>query len=236
MYRPHPLLLCLGILAASGCNESTEGTYENISFTPRDCGAWNTGCAFDDSIGVGGLVNVQIAGINGFSTAGVTLGTEDTAVLDVTPIADIGGRPAWQLMGLDAGVARLQAYDTSQEIVDFIEVSVQPVTALVLEDFIGDAVASDPGAYDETWIVQAETDTSFYVVPTIGEGVRTMGRFPYDATLDAEVLSGLLPSADVGEGYLAFNVPAGDYEVSFETISADPLYLDVLISAQTPGG
>lgn len=228
------LFFTLGLLTAVGCNESKEGAYENVLFTPRDCGAWNTGCDFDDSIGVGGLINVQIQGIDGFPTAGVSLATDDPTVLDVTPIADIGGRPAWQLMGLDAGVARLEAYDANQELVDFLEIGVQAVTGLMLEDFVGDAVATDPGEYDETWIVQADQDTSFYVVPTIGVGVRTMGRFPFDAYLDTAMTDGLLATADLTDGYLAFNVAAGDYVVSFETTSSDLITLDVLISAQAP--
>jgi len=232
--RRFGLVCSLGIFLLAACNESKEGAYNNVLFTPRDCGAWNTGCDFDDSIGVGGAINVQIQGIDGFPTAGVTLAADDPDVLGVSVINDIGGRPAWELFGLDAGVARLEAYDANQELVDFLEIGVQAVTGLELEDFLGDAVATDPGEYDETWIVQAGEDTSFYVVPTVGAGARIMGRFPYTPYLDADMTAGLLASANVEEGYLAFNVAAGDYVVSFETTSADPVTLDVLISAQSP--
>jgi len=228
------LLCSLGVLLAAGCNETTEGAYENVAFTPRDCGAWNTGCAFGDSIGVGGLVNVQIEGIDGFATAGVTLGSDDLTVLDVTPISDIGGGPAWQLLGVGAGVARLEAYDSNDELADFIEIGVQELTGLALDEFLGNAVATDPGAYDETWIVQAGEDTSFYVVPTIGAGVRTMGRYAYDTYMDAAMTAAMLPAAQPSDGYIAFNILAGDYEVSFETMSGGTIALDVLISAQAP--
>jgi hypothetical protein len=232
--RNFALLLSLGVLLIIGCNTSQEGVYDNIAFTPRDCGAWNTGCNFDDSVGVGGLVNVTISGIDNFPTAGVTLGSDDVSVLDVAPTSDIGGRPAWELFGVAEGVARLEAYDADDVLVDFIEVGVQALTGLVFDDWHGDAIATDPGDYDEAWIVQAGEDTSFYVIPTIGDEARTMGRYEYEAFLDAEMSSNLLMSADLGEGYLAFNVPEGDYEVSFETVSAGPISIDVFISAEAP--
>ena len=226
------LLLSLGFVLAAGCNTSQEGAEGHILFTPDECGRIG-GCDFEDSIGVGGAIHVNISGIDGFSTAGVTLESNDTAVLDVTAIGDVGGRPTWEVIGTGAGVARIVAYDASDVEVDFLEVGVQELSGLILENFIGDAVGptSDPD-FDEIWSVNADQNTSFYVVPVIGSaGVPTMGVYEYIAVVDSIMNANLLAGADLGAGYLYFNVPANDYAVHFENAYDATVAIDVLISA-----
>jgi len=227
-------LLGLALLAAVGCNTSKEGTYGNIRFTPSNCKAIDlAGCDFADSIGVGGAIDVQIAGLDGFSTAGVTLDSDDTSVLTVTAVGDVGGQPTWEVQGTGPGVGRIVAYDTNQEIVDFVEVGVQLLSGLTLENFIGDAVGpADDVTYDEVWTVNADQDVSFYVVPLIGDGVPTMGRYGYDTVVDSALDPYLDTTSDPAGGYLRFNVPAGQYNVTFDNLYQTGLSLDVLFDVQ----
>lgn len=216
--------------ALAACNTSQEGAEGNILFTPDDCGRAG-GCNFDDSIGVGGVINVNIAGIEGFSTAGVTLEVDDPSVLQVTPIGDVAGRPTWELYAAGPGVARVLAIDANDDQVDFIEVGVQELSGLTLENFVGDAIGpSEDVDYDEVWTVNADQSVSFFVTPTIGAGVPTMGRYTYVATVDAALTSYIMEPERLEEGYLYFNAPAGSYAVSFDDDAGH--YIDVLIIAE----
>ncbi len=229
--RSTGLFLSLALLAV-GCNTSKTGANGNIRFTPQNCGLVS-GCDFADSVGVGGIIDVQIAGIDGFSTAGVTLASDDPSVLTLDPVADVGGKPTWAAVGQSAGVARITAYDVNQVEVDFLEVGVQELSGLGLDNFVGDAVGpTSDASYDEIWQVNADQNTSFYVLPLIGDAAPTMGRYTYTATIDSVLNDGQVAGSDPANGYIYFNVPAGDYPVTFENDYDPSLAIDVLIQAQ----
>src|SRR3989304_4025344 len=99
------LILSLSFLSlAAGCNEPKEGANGNVLFTPDNCSTQDLRvCDFDDSIGVGGQIDVNISGIDGFSTAGVTLATEDPNVLLVDPVPDVNNRPTWEVTATGEG-------------------------------------------------------------------------------------------------------------------------------------
>lgn len=226
------LIAVSAVLFTAACNTSSDGDQGNVSFTPTECGRIG-GCDFEDSIGVGGTLAVQIDGLDGTPTAGLDVISDDPTRVTAMPTGNIAGKPAWLLVGVSAGAARLIAVDRDQSEVDSLTVGVQELTGMVLDDFIGDAVQTTASAdVDETWRVVANADTSFYVVPTIGASVPTMGRFTYTATLDTEVSNGLLTSADVANGYLAFNVPAGTYVVTF--VNNLGMQFDAEIIAEAP--
>jgi hypothetical protein len=228
MYRKLGVVAWLGLAA---CNTSQEGAQGNILFTPDECGRLD-GCDFADSIGVGGTIQVHIQGIDGFSTAGVTLASDDPMVLDVQAIGDVGGRPTWEATGTGAGVGRIVAYDAADTQVDFLEVGVQELAGLILDPFVGDAVGpTADGTYDEIWSVNADQPTSFQVTPVIGADVPTMGVYQYVAVIDNVMEASLEEGADLGAGYLYFSAPAGDYEVSFATAFDGSIALDALIQA-----
>ncbi|HUH00980.1 MAG TPA: hypothetical protein VML75_03230 [Kofleriaceae bacterium] len=221
----------LAAIAGAGCNESKTGAYGNVSFTPSNCGRTGAGCDFEDSLGVGGLINIQIAGLEGFSTVGVVLASDDLSVLELSPVADVGGRPTWTAVGISPGVARVAALQDGIEV-DFVEIGVQQVTAIGLDNFVGSAEGPTSDAdFDEIWQVTADVNTSFYVLPLIGDGVPTMGRYTYEATLDSGLAQGLVEGGDLENGYLYFNVPEGDYTISFVNDYDPNLSLDVLIQA-----
>lgn len=224
------LIACALLVAATGCNESTTGAHGNITFTPDECNV-RSGCAFEDSVGVGGAININIAGLEGFSTAGITLVSDDESVLTVVAIGDVGGRPTWEAVGIAPGVARVSAIDSDGVEVDFIEVGVQALVGFGLENFAGDAVGPTAGGeFDEIWQVNADQATSFFVVPLIGDGVPTMGRYVFTAYLDQTFDDGLLDTENVDDGYLYFSVPAGDYPVSYVQEDLD-IEFNVLIQA-----
>jgi hypothetical protein len=216
------------VVALAACNTSTEGANGNVLFTPDNCG--RIGCNFDDSIGVGGTIEMYITGRDGVSTAGATIESDDPAVLEIATIPDVGGRPTWELFGASAGVGRLTVYDANDAVLDFIEIGVQELSALGAENILGDAVgpADDP-SYDEVWTVNADQAVSFQITPLIGEGVPTMGKYTYTATIDQGIEDGLLDE-DLSEGYLYFQVPAGEYAASFEDDYGHAI--DLLIVAQ----
>ncbi|HTM23204.1 MAG TPA: hypothetical protein VL172_21935 [Kofleriaceae bacterium] len=228
------LAFAFASLAAIGCNTTTEGANGNIAFTPDNCSTQDLrGCDFADSLGVGGKSFVQIEGVDGFSTAGVDLDTDDPDVLVVAPVADWGGRPTWEVTGTGPGVGRIVAYDPDQVQVDFVEVGVQLLSGLTTENFIGDAVGPDADpSYDEVWTINAGEQVSFYVTPLIGDGVPTMGRYQYDAVVDEVLFANQTTQSDPAGGYLDFTVPAGEYPVTFENLFQQGLTLDVLFVAQ----
>ena len=221
-------LLALTALAAIGCDTSTEGTHGNVSFTPTECG--RIGCDFDNSIGVGGVVEMQISGIGGVSTAGVTIESRDPSLLSVIPVADVAGQPTWELQGLAAGVARLHVLTQGDDVLDLLEVPIQELTGLITQNILGNAVGpAEDAVYDEVWTVNADEAVSFQVTPVIGLDAPTMGTYQYTATVDAGLQAGLLDQ-NLGEGYLYFNVPAGQYAVSFDDDYGHSI--DLLINAQ----
>ena len=217
---------------AMACDVSTEGSEGNVLFTPTDCGRIG-GCDFRDSVGVGGVFTIQIQGIDGFSTAGVTLESGDPTLLSLAPIAAVGGRPAWEAQGQAAGPATVVAYDTTDSRVDLLDVDVRELTGLTLENFVGDAIgplADD--TFDEAWTVNADEPVSFYATPLVLEGEPTMGRYLYSVGVDPTMEAGMLEGANLDEGYIYFNVPAGEYIVTF-TDDYDHV-LDVRITAEAP--
>ena len=217
-------------VAAGGCNETAPGEMGVVLFTPDECGRLD-GCDFGDGIGVGGAIQVWIAGAEGVSTAGFDLWSEDPDILDVVAIPDQNNRPTWQLTGYAGGAARLWAMDGAGNDVDFIDVPVRALSALTLEPFAGDAVGPTSDAdFDEIWTVNAGANTSFYVTPLIGAGQPTMGVYEYGVTLDDGLFQSLLASAQPEIGYLYFNVLPGEYAASFETDQG--VFVDALIIAQ----
>lgn len=222
------LLSILAVPALAGCNTTTEGANGAVFFTPMNCGRLS--CDFDDSVGVGGRLDVVIEGAEGVSTAGVVLESDDPSVLFVEEVPDIGGRPAWNIEGVNPGVARLIAYDGDFEL-DFLEVGVQELSYLAMMPIVGDAVGPDTSSpdFDEVWTVNADEAVSLQVTPYIGVDAPTMGVYTYTATIDAGLEEGLLDD-DLSDGYLYFQVPAGEYAVSF----VDDLghAIDVLVVAQ----
>ena len=209
------ILLAVATVAAlftTACNTSTDGANGYVTFTPSECGRFS--CDFDDSIGVGGTIEVQITGLEGVSTAGADLVSDDPEFLSVTPIAD-RGQPTWELQALAAGVARLTVLDPDDAVLDFIEVPIQELTGLIAENVLGDAVGpADDASFDEVWKVNADEGVSFQITPAIGIDAPAMGKYVYTATIDAGLEDGLVDN-NLSGGYLYFNVPAGQYAASF---------------------
>jgi hypothetical protein len=228
--------ISLAALAAAalsvGCDQPKEGALNNVSFTPTNCGLL-VGCDFDDSIGVGGKIDVQISGIDGFSTAGIDLASRNPDVFDVVAVGDVGGEPTWEITANSAGIADLAALLDGEEQ-DFLEIAIQDVDHYISENILGTAVgpSADPNA-DEGWAINADERVTFQVTPTIGDSVPTMGRFTFLATLDPEIEEGAMVDQEPGEGHLDFLVPPGDYIVDFES-DADGLTLSVAFHATAP--
>jgi len=206
-------LAAVASLATAACDTSTSGANGNVSFTPTECG--RLGCNFDDSIGVGGVIQMQISGIDGISTAGADVVSDDADLLSVTAVGDVAGQPTWELQAFAPGVARIAVLDSTDAELDFLEVPIQELTGVIAQNILGNAVGpADDATYDEVWTVNADQAVSFQMTPVIGLDVPTMGKYVYTATVDAGLEEGLI-EADLSEGYLYFQVPAGQYDASF---------------------
>jgi hypothetical protein len=221
-------------LTLAACNTSTEGANGNVLFTPINCGVI-AGCDFADSIGVYGAIDVQIEGVDGFATAGLDLASDDEGVFTVAPTEDSGGRSTWEIQAHSAGVARLAALTGDGAEVDFVEVSVQDVTHLAMEEFVGDAVGpTDETGFDEAWTVNADEQVSWFIRPRIAGDAPTMGRFSFETILDGGATwldTAEQEESDRPNGYLFLQLPAGDYPISFELTESVDIYVDAIIHA-----
>jgi hypothetical protein len=212
---PGVLALCaLCLCAACG----PDGGEPVVQFDPIDCG--RIGCDFEQRIGVGGAIGLQIRLAEGESSVGLRVRSTDPTVLAVVQVADFAGQPTWELTAISPGTVDLEAVDPpddddeDEEILDTFEVETAAVTSIGLVNFIGDAdgpVAKD--GFDEVWEVPADLPVSFRVTPFI-DGAPTMGRYDYDVTLDPEIFNNLIDSV-TAQGRLHFIPPEGDHEASW---------------------
>lgn len=226
------LAFALTALSLAACDVSTDGANGLVAFTPDDCG--RIACTFDDSVGVGGKLNLNIAGTEGVSTAGATVVSDSPELLSVVAIADVNRQPTWELQGLAAGVARLTVLDTNDEELDFLEVPIQELSGLTAENFVGDAVGpADDEVYDMRFTVNADQAVSFQISPVIGDGYPAMGRYEYTATIDATIEDTLIED-NLSEGYLYFTPTAGEHVASFENDFGQAI--DLLIVAEPSAG
>lgn len=227
------MFLALAAVLTTGCNVATEGAQGKVSFTPDDCGRY-AGCDFASAVGVGGVTNLYISGIDGYSTVGMTLLTENPEVLTVMPIGDVGGRPTWELAGVAPGLARLVALASDGTEADYIDVAVEVVSGLTMAKIIGDAVEPGPDVdgYDEHWIVNADQRVALHVVPVGADAQPVMGRYEYVPTVENQEFVPYVTDATLlSKGQLDFTVPAGQYSIVFASDLAGTIR--VLIDAQT---
>lgn len=228
------LVGAVALCAAAACDTPRDGAYGNIEFTPTQCGQPADGCDFADSIGVGGSISVTLDGIDGFSTAGVDLVSDDPDLLAVEPTEDIGAEPAWQLTALAPGVARLVAVQGG-ETVDLLEVPIQAVETLTMVPFVGNVVGGDPeGDYDQAFTINADESASWFIRPTVTGGDTTMGRFSFETVLDQgapDILQYEDSNSDRPGGYLYVTPAAGDYPIEFQLTIDPDVYVYAIIHA-----
>lgn len=226
--------LLFGAALAAGCNTSTSGANDRISFTPDECGQLTSNCNLADSIGVGGQINIQIDSLDGTPTAGLDLASRDPDILAVERGADLNGAPSWLLTALAPGVADLAALDGTHEI-DFVEVPVQAVAHLALEKVVGEAVGPTlEDGYDEAWTINADTQTSWFVRPVASDDGVLMGRFSYETVTvsgEPDVTDFELENSDRPAGHLSVRLPPGAYPVTFELTLDQDVFVDAIIHA-----
>ncbi|MCG8425120.1 MAG: hypothetical protein MJE77_45145 [Proteobacteria bacterium] len=206
----------LAIAFAGGCNISTEGALGTVDFTPNNCGRVD-GCDFASGLGLGGTTQVQISGINGASTAAIDLASGDPEIIAVTPIADVGGRPTWELYGMGEGRGRLMAVDRDNVEVDFIDVDVFRPARLTMKPFLGNAVGPvDDPVYDERWTVNAGERVVMLVTPVASDDEPLIGRHQYVPFIEVEEFDSYINDTDqLPEGTLDFTASAGEYTLAF---------------------
>ena len=209
------VLALTALLSAAACNSSTEGAFGNVAFTPLECG--RVLCTLDESVGVGGTINLRIAGLKGMTTVAATVSSEEVDLVSVFPVAD-QDQPTWEIEALGPGTAIINVHGVDSQLMDFVELSIREPAYLSAKNILGDAVGpSDNPNYDEVWIVNADQEVSFQMTAINSDDQPLMGKFSFDATLDIGLENGLLDT-DLGRGYLHFNVPAGDYLATFKEV------------------
>jgi len=212
-YLPTLSLFTLLVLSAA-CNVSSEGALGNLAFTPQNCGRLS--CDFDDSVGVGGAIELQLSTLKEVSTVGAVIESDTPDLLSVQSVPDVNGQPTWELIALAAGVAQITVVTPTNEVLDTLEIAIQDLTGIVGRNTLGDAVGpSDSPDFDEVWTINADQNVTFRVTPVIGIDAPTMGRYTYTATVDANLEAALLDSV-ISDGRLHFNAPAGEYDATFE--------------------
>lgn len=229
-------LALLSLFAVAACNTPSSGANERIEFTPTECGQAG-GCDFDDAIGVYGTISVTIDSLDGTPTAGLDLASRDPSIMSVTPRADIGGEPAWDVTALGPGVAELAALDAGGNEIDFIQVDLVDPVALTMVPFVGDIVGPNPEAgYDEAFTIQAGDLVSWFVRPLVAADVTTMGRFSFETVLDAggpDLTLYEASNSDRPNGYLYLDatLPPGDYPVRFELTEDGAIGVEAIVHA-----
>lgn len=224
----------IGLAALAACNEGRTGANNNVEFTPLNCGNALLGCSFDQSLALWGDTDVQIAGIDGFPTAGLDLASRDPSVLVVTKVADVAGRPTWTLHGAGEGVATLAAIDSGGGEADFTEIAVRKAQRLTLEKILGDAVGPTLEGNSQTWTVNAEQEVSLQARMIVDASAELIGRIDYTVTVPvgSRLLDAEIQGSDRPAGYLYVRPPAGVYPFSFE-LAADPnVKVDAVLKAQ----
>lgn len=210
------ILAFLGASLVVGCNVTTEGNEGNVAFTPDDCGRVG-GCNFADGIGIGGVLNVQIGGLAGFSTIGINLESSNPETLEVAPIGDVNGEPTWSLTGLGAGPSRLMAVDPDGIVADYIDIDVVQPDRLTLVP-VGEAVGPtfDNPDYDEVWTINNNQQVIFQATPVIGADEPVMGRYEYASLLDEAMIEMVDNPDRLVTGQLYFTpTENGPYVVTF---------------------
>lgn len=223
------------LLSVAACNTSQTGANGAVAFTPVQCGELG-GCDFADSIGVGGVINVTISGIDGTPTAGLDLASRDESRLAVEPGEDVGGEPSWLLTALAPGVAQLAAIDPDGQEVDFIEVPMQEVTRLTMVPFAGDQTELGPeGDYDEAFQMMADTAASWSVRPVIAGDVTTMGRYAFTNIQGTPDLTQYeAANSDPANGYLYVeHIGFGDYPIEFQLSIDGGIFVSAIIHVIT---
>jgi hypothetical protein len=227
--------LIVGSLAAlAACNEGRTGANNLVEFTPLNCGNALLGCSFDSSLALWADTDVQIAGIDGFSTAGIDLASADPSVLTVVKIADVAGRPTWKLHGAGEGVARLAAVDTGGSEADFTEVAVRKASRLTMEKVLGEAVGPTLEGGAETFTVNAEQEVSLQARMVVDASAELIGRLEYTVVVPvgSRLLDAEISGSDRPAGYLYVRPPAGIYPFTFE-LAVDPtVKVDAVLKAQ----
>jgi hypothetical protein len=225
-------LSCLAALAVAACNTPQSGVNDRIDFTPTQCGAVS-GCAFDDGIGKGGVISVQISGIGAQPTAGLDLASRHPNIMTVARRADIGNAPAWDLTGLAQGFADLAAVDTDGVEIDHIQVEIHELRRLTMIGFVGDIVETSAPDFDEAFIVNADQQVSWLIRPVAPLDHVPMGRFTYETVGDLGAFE--LENSDRPNGHLSVNLPAGEYPIEFQlSVDPDNIFVSALITATAP--
>ncbi len=219
-------VLPLALLAA--CNTITTGDNGVLTFTPDDCG--KSSCSLDEELVIGGSTVVTLDDAGEGDVDDLTLISSDPYVLRVELVERGAFDSEWRVTGTGAGSAEIIAIDAYGYEIDYTEVEVRRADKLALDREGGNAVGPSVRVnFDEVWTVNAGEDVSLHASP-YRNGWKLMGRVSYDVSIDEILFDGLSPGARVELGELRFNVPYGEYPVTFR--APDGTAVDVLIVAQ----
>jgi hypothetical protein len=214
-------------LVTGACNEVTTGKTGVLTFTPDECG--EVSCSLDDDLAVGGSILVSIDERRaGGDLSDLTLITDAAGVLRVESVTRTALTSEWRVTALAPGPARLIAIDRQGYEVDYTDVGASSADKLRIEHRAGNAVG--PGArtgFDEVWTVKAGESIDLRIAPFHGNQ-RLTGRIAYHVDIDKLLHAGLSPGSSLERGELAFRVPAGEYDATFDLPDGQALRLLVV--------
>jgi hypothetical protein len=224
--------LVVPVLMLAACNEVTTGQYGALTFTPDECG--ESGCSLDDRLIAGASVNISLDDAQHphehVDLSDLTLITDNPDVVRVEVVARSGFESEWKVTGVNPGIAHLIAIDLGGFEIDFTDIRVGTIDRFQVRNSAATSVrTADRPGFDQVWTVRANAPAELAVEP-FDDGV--MGRFKFHVDIDEAMFATMSPDAvkELESGRMSFNVPAGEYTVTFT--ASDGSLFDLLVVAQ----
>jgi hypothetical protein len=228
------LLAVLPLAALAACNTVTTGGNGVLTFTPDECG--ESGCSLDDKLAVGtsALVRLESNSDDRGKLRGdisdLTLISANPNVFEVQLVRRDSQESDWRVTAVGNGNADLVAIDPGGYEIDFTPVQVRFADRLDLVLVSGKAVGPNVRlGYDQVWTVNANQDVLFRAELS-ARGESLTGKVPFHVDIDRVLFDNLDFLNDTDAGELGFEVPAGEYPVTYQ--SPDGHILRALIIAQ----
>lgn len=224
------LVVPLAMLAA--CNEVTTGQYGALTFTPDSCG--ESGCSLDERLIAGASVNVTLDDAShpheNVDLSDLTLITDNPNVVRVEVVERSGFNSEWKVTGVNPGSAHLIAIDLGGFEIDRTDIQVGRIDRFQVRNAAATSVrTADRPGFDQVWTVRAGASADLTVEP-FDDGI--MGRFKFHVDIDEAMFATMSPDQvkALEDGRMVFNVPAGEYTVTFT--ASDGSTFDLLVIAQ----
>ena len=203
------LVLSLFLLLVGACDETTTGDFQQVDFTPTDCGM-NLGCSFSDDLAVGGEMTVRAEPGDGVAVDVADLQSADPRIAFVDGYY---GNDEWSVIGSGVGFTDLIALDAGGAVVDVIRIEVDEPTELFVDGHGQETPRLRAGEVTE-WTADAGQDVELDVRPA-RFGSELMGNMLYEAAVSSSMAASMDFNSNPGEGRLRITAAEGLHDATF---------------------